>query len=169
MRVLVVLGGNAMTGPDGEASPAAQRAAIELAMEKISDLAAGSHELVITHGNGPQVGKLLVKNEIAASAVRSVPLDWCGAQTQATIGLLIMNALEAVLARHGLSRRVATLVTRTLVDPDDPGFGHPVKPIGRYLLEARGKLNDCGGASLGEPWRTGVAASGCRSAATPRA
>jgi carbamate kinase len=150
MRVLVVLGGNAMTGPDGEASPAAQRAAIELAMEKISDLAAGSHE-------------------IAASAVRSVPLDWCGAQTQATIGLLIMNALEAVLARHGLSRRVATLVTRTLVDPDDPGFGHPVKPIGRYLLEARGKLNDCGGASLGEPWRTGVAASGCRSAATPRA
>ena len=53
MRVLVALGGNAMTGPDGEASPAAQRAAIELAMEKISDLAAASHELVITHGNGP--------------------------------------------------------------------------------------------------------------------
>ncbi len=65
-----------------------------------------------------------------------MPLDWCRAQTQATIGLLIMNALEAVLARRGLSRRVATLVTRTLVDADDPGFGHRVKPIGRYLLEA---------------------------------
>jgi carbamate kinase len=85
------------------------------------DLAAGSHELVITHGNGPQVGNLLVKNEIAASVVPSVPLYWCGAQTRATIGLLIMNALEAVLARRGLSRRVATLVTRTLVDADDPG------------------------------------------------
>jgi carbamate kinase len=69
MRVLVALGGNAMTGPDGEASPAAQRAAIELAMEKISDLAAGGHELVITHGNGPQVSNLLVKNEIVAWVV----------------------------------------------------------------------------------------------------
>ena len=82
------------------------------------------------------MGNLLVKNEIAASVVPSVPLDWCGAQTQATIGLLIMNALEAVLARRGLSRRVATLVTRTLVDADDLGSGHLVKPIGRYLFEA---------------------------------
>ena len=135
MRVLVALGGNAMTGPDGEASPAAQQAAIQLAMEKTSDLAAPGHGLVITHGNGPQVGNLLVKNEIAASAVPPVPLDWCGAQTQATIGLLIMNALEAVLARRGLSRRVATLVTGTVVDVDDPGFGHPIKPVGRYLSE----------------------------------
>jgi carbamate kinase len=85
-------------------------------------LAGAGHELVITHGNGPQVGNLLVKHEIAASVVPPVPLDWCGAQTQATIGLLIMNALEAVLARRGLSRRVATLVTRTLVDADDPGL-----------------------------------------------
>jgi carbamate kinase len=97
-----------------------------------------------------------------------VPLDWCRAQTQAAIGLLIMNAQEAVLARRGLTRRVATLATRTLVDADDPGFGHRVKPIGRYLLEAEASRM-IARAALGEPWRTGVAASGCRSAATPRA
>ena len=158
-----------MTRPDGEASPAAQQAAIELAMEKTSDLAGAGHELVITHGNEPQVGNLLVKNEIAASVVPPVPLDWCGAQTQATIGLLIMNALGAVLARRGLSRRVATLVTRTLVDADDPGFGHPVKPIGPLSPRDRGNPNDCRRAALGEPQQTGVAASGRQPAATPRA
>jgi carbamate kinase len=139
MRMLVALGGNAMTGPGGEASPAAQRAAIELAMERVGDLIAAGHELVITHGNGPQVGNLLVKNEIAASTVPPVPLDWCGAQTQATLGLLIMNALDRVLAERGVSRPVAALVTRTLVDGDDPGFGHPTKPIGRFRPEAEAR------------------------------
>lgn len=128
-----------MTGPGGEASPAAQRTAIELAMERVGDLIAAGHEIVITHGNGPQVGNLLVKNEIAAGTVPPVPLDWCGAQTQATIGMLIMNALDCVLAERGVSRPVVALVTRTLVAGDDPGFRHPTKPIGRFLAEAEAR------------------------------
>lgn len=133
MRVLVALGGNAMTGPDGSATVAAQQTAIAQAMRHIVDVAAAGHDVVLTHGNGPQVGNLLLKNEIAAAAAPPVPLDWCGAQTQGTIGFTIMNALEAALAARGLSRPVAAIVTRTLVDRNDPGFTSPTKPIGRFL------------------------------------
>ena len=133
MRVLLALGGNAMSAPDGSATPEAQQAAIAEAMESVAGLIAAGHEVVITHGNGPQVGNLLVKNELAAAVVPPVPLDWCGAQTQGTIGFLIMDALERALAQRGVDRRVATLVTRTRVDGADAGFARPTKPIGRYL------------------------------------
>lgn len=133
MRVVIALGGNAMTAPDGSATPAAQRTAVEDAAPALAGIVAGGHELVITHGNGPQVGNLLVKNELAANVVPPVPLDWCGAQTQGTIGALLLDALDVELARRGLHRPVAVLVTRTLVDGDDPGFTRPSKPIGRYL------------------------------------
>lgn len=122
-----------MTGPDGSATPKAQRHAIAGAMERVADLVVVGHEVVLTHGNGPQVGNILVKNELAAHVVPPVPLDWCGAQTQATIGFTVLDTLEAALARRGTSRPVAALVTRTLVDSDDPGFSHPTKPIGRFV------------------------------------
>ena len=93
----IALGGNAMTAPDGSARPEDQRAAITEAMEAVADLVVAGRRLVLTHGNGPQVGNLLVKNEIAASVVPPVPLDWCGAQTQGTIGVLVMDALDAAL------------------------------------------------------------------------
>ena len=133
MRVLIALGGNAMTGPDGSATPQAQREAIGRAMGHVATVVAAGHEVVLTHGNGPQVGNLLVKNELAANVVPPVPLDWCGAQTQGTIGFTILDTLEPALAARGLNHPVAALVTRTLVDPDDPGFATPTKPIGRFL------------------------------------
>lgn len=136
MRVLIALGGNAMIGPDASATQQAQQTAVELAMKRVADLVAQGIEVVLTHGNGPQVGNLLVKNEVAAHVVPPVTLDWCGAQTQGTIGFLVLNALESALAARGLRRRVATVVTRTLVDPADPAFEHPTKPIGRFLPEA---------------------------------
>ena len=133
MRVLIALGGNAMTGPDGDAGPAAQIAAAKVAMRSVAELVASDIDVVVTHGNGPQVGNLLVKNEIAASVVPPVPLDWCGAQTQATLGFVLMNALDDELRERGVQRHSATVVTRTLVDAADPGFTRPSKPIGRYL------------------------------------
>ena len=133
MRVLLALGGNAMTGPDGSATPAAQIEAVGVAMRAAAGLVSAGHELVVTHGNGPQVGNLLVKNEVAAHVVPPVPLDWCGAQTQGTLGFTILNALDAALTGVDAVRPVAAVVTRTLVDRDDPGFTHPSKPIGRYL------------------------------------
>lgn len=137
MRVVIALGGNAMTAADGSARPEDQRAAIEVAAEPIADLACARHQLVLTHGNGPQVGNLLVKNELAASVVPPVPLDWCGAQTQATIGVLLLNALDRALAARGSRVRSAALVSRTRVSAADPGFDAPAKPIGRYLPAAQ--------------------------------
>ena len=135
MRIVIALGGNAMTGPDGRADPEDQQRAVEQAAGPVADLVVAGHEVVLTHGNGPQVGNLLQKNELAAHVVPPVPLDWCGAQTQATLGTLLLNALDAALATRGSDRRTAVLVSRTLVDPDDPGFAEPTKPIGRWLTE----------------------------------
>jgi carbamate kinase len=131
--VLVALGGNAMTGPDGSATPQAQLDAIAVASHHLAELIAAGHDVVITHGNGPQVGNLLVKNELAAHVVPPVPLDWCGAQTQGTIGFTLLDTLETALAARDVARPVAAIITRTLVDADDPGFTHPTKPIGRFL------------------------------------
>lgn len=140
MRVLVALGGNAMTGPDGSAAPKEQRHAIARAMEHVAQLVEAGHDVVLTHGNGPQVGNLLVKNELAAHVVPPVPLDWCGAQTQGTIGFTILDTLEAALEARGVDRRCAALVSRTLVDADDPGFAKPTKPIGRFLPYEQAKV-----------------------------
>jgi carbamate kinase len=134
-RVLIALGGNAMTAPDGRATPADQIAALTRAATRIAEVAATGAEVLVTHGNGPQVGNILVKNELAASVVPPVPLDWCGAQTQGTIGFVLTDALERVT-----DRPVAALVTRTLVNADDPGFTSPSKPIGRYLSADEAKV-----------------------------
>jgi carbamate kinase len=140
MRVLLALGGNAMTNADGRARPEDQIAAAQTAMAAVAGLLEHDHDVVITHGNGPQVGNLLVKNELAAGVVPPVPLDWCGAQTQATLGFVLMDALDGELARRSVHRRSAALVTRALVDPDDEGFTTPTKPIGRHLPEAEARV-----------------------------
>jgi carbamate kinase len=132
-RVVIALGGNAMTGPDGSATPEAQRKAIREAAAHIADVVAAGVEVVLTHGNGPQVGNLLVKNELAAHVVPPVPLDWCVAQTQATIAFTLTDELDAALAARDLPQRTAGLVTRTLIDVHDPGFREPSKPVGRFL------------------------------------
>ena len=91
MRALIALGGNAMTGPDGGARAQDQIDAVTAAVEHIADLVASGVDVVLTHGNGPQVGNLLVKNELAAAVVPPVPLDWCGAQTQGTLGFILVG------------------------------------------------------------------------------
>src|SRR4029077_8569112 len=119
---MLALGGNAMTNAEGRARPEDQIAAAEVAMAAVGALLVTGADVVGTHGNGPQVGTLLVKNEVAAAVVPPVPLDWCGAQTQATLGFVLMNALDAALAERGIEQRCATVGTRTLVDRNDPGF-----------------------------------------------
>lgn len=140
MRIVIALGGNAMTSADGRARPEDQAHAVAAAAEPIADLVVAGHDVLLTHGNGPQVGNLLLKNELSASVVPPVPLDWCGAQTQATIGALMLSALDGALDRRGSDRRCAALVSRTLVDAADPGFADPTKPIGRYLPEDEARV-----------------------------
>jgi carbamate kinase len=139
VRVLIALGGNALSSPDGRSGPAEQMAAMSVAAEHIAAVIAGGDEVLITHGNGPQVGNLLLMNEVAAGVVPPVPLDWCVAQTQGTIGLALVNALEHSLAARGLRRPVTAVLSRTSVARDDPGLRRPSKPIGRYLPEAEAR------------------------------
>jgi carbamate kinase len=146
-RVVVALGGNAIAGERG-ADPASQQEAVENACEQIATLVAHGHEIVITHGNGPQVGNLLLKNDLARDVVPPVPLDWCVAQTQATLGFLIVTALEAALARRGIEKVVATVVTRVRVDPEDLAWRRPTKPIGRYVPESEAHAR----IAAGEAW-----------------
>ncbi|MCW2858758.1 MAG: Carbamate kinase [Actinoallomurus sp.] len=162
-RVLIALGGNAMTGPDGAATPDAQRRAVEAAVEPVADLVAGGARIVLTHGNGPQVGNLLIKNQLAARVVPPVPLDWCGAQTQATIGVLLLNALGRALAARGVDQQVAVVATRTLVDAGDRGFTDPAKPVGRYFSARDAERF----GALGQTWRSFGARGWRRVVASP--
>jgi carbamate kinase len=146
-RVVVALGGNAIAGERG-ADPESQQRAVEEASEQIAELVEHGHEVVITHGNGPQVGNLLLKNDLARHVVPPVPLDWCVAQTQATLGFLIVTAMEAALRRRGLERLISTVITRVLVDADDPAWQHPTKPIGRFVPAAEAAER----IAAGEAW-----------------
>src|SRR6201747_2771668 len=147
-RVVIALGGNAMTGPDGSATPGAQRDAIARSAQHIAAVVGTGAAVVLTHGNGPQVGNLLVKNELAAPQVPPVPLDWNVAQTQATIGFTLADELDAALAARGLPQRTASLVTRTLVAAADPHFAAPSQPAGRDLPREEAERF----VSLGRAW-----------------
>lgn len=148
-RAVIALGGNAMSAPDGSATEADQIAALGVAAGHIADLVAAGVEVVVTHGNGPQVGNLLMKNELAADVVPPVSLDWNVAATQASIGFVLSNALDRELAARGIERRSAALVTRTLVADDDPAFADPTKPVGRYVSKEQAEPF----IALGQTWK----------------
>jgi carbamate kinase len=117
-------------------------------MESVAGLVDQGYQVALTHGNGPQVGNLMIKNQLARDVVPAVPLDWCVAQTQATIGYLIVSCLERALRARGIRRAVAAVMTRVLVDRDDPAFQNPTKPIGRHLPEAEAMAH----VAEGETW-----------------
>jgi carbamate kinase len=98
----------------------------------MAGLVALGHRVAITHGNGPQVGDILLRMECAQAILPMMPLDICGAESQGLIGYLIQQALENALRQAGVHRRVITLVTQTVIDPADPAFGRPEKPIGPF-------------------------------------
>ncbi len=136
-RTVIALGGNAIS-PAGTAGTAEEQTTnLHRAMAQVAELVAEGHtQLVLTHGNGPQVGNVLIKNELAKDVVPPVPLDWCVAQTQATIGFTVANTLSYELRRLGVERPVVPVVSRVLVSRRDPGFETPSKPIGPYLTDA---------------------------------
>lgn len=131
-RVVIALGGNAIAPRGFGGTADEQTANLAVAAKAIADVVEAGYEPIVTHGNGPQVGNLLLKNELAAEIVPAMPLDWCVAQTQATIGFTLVTELEAEFERRSIRRGVVSLVTRVLVDADDPSFASPTKPIGRW-------------------------------------
>ena len=149
MKIVVALGGNAMTAPDGSSSPDDQRAAIHVAAEHIAELVELGHDVVVTHGNGPQVGNILLKNELSAEKLVPVSMDWCGAQTQGTIGFTLVNSLERAFADRSIDKPVSALVSRSLVSRSDAAFDDPTKPVGPYFSaeEAEKKV------ATGQVWK----------------
>lgn len=132
MRVLVALGGNALLHRGQPPDADAQRANVVAAAESIAEIAR-EHEVVVTHGNGPQVGMLALESAADPALSRPYPLDVLGAQTQGMLGYLIGQALQNALP----ARQVATLLTQTLVSVADPAFANPTKFVGPVYSEAQ--------------------------------
>jgi carbamate kinase len=134
VTTVVALGGNALMRPGERGTAAEQRANLRETCEALRPLLEADGDLVVTHGNGPQVGNELVRQERAADEVPPLPLYLAVAQTQAEIGALIESELQAVAARP-----VVCLLTHVRVDEDDPAFGEPTKPVGPFYSEEQAK------------------------------
>ncbi len=134
-RVVIALGGNAILRSKELSSYAEQFENVRRTCRQVAHLILEGVQVVLTHGNGPQVGNLLIQNEAAADLVPAVPLDVCGAETQGQIGYMLSQALRNELRAVGVHRPVATVVTQVLVDADDPAFAEPTKPVGPFLSQ----------------------------------
>ncbi len=141
MKIVITLGGNALLRRGEALSADNQRRNIEVAAQALARLAA-KHDLVLSHGNGPQVGLLALQNEAYARenpAVPAYPFDVLGAESQAMVGYMFAQALSRALQTVGSDRPVASILTQSEVDPDDPAFSNPTKFIGAMMTEAEAK------------------------------
>ncbi len=139
-RVAVVaVGGNSLIKDERRKSvPDQYQAAVE-SMHHIADMIAEGWEVVITHGNGPQVGFILRRSELSRHELHEVPLDYCGADTQGAIGYMFQQALQNEFKQRGWHKQAVAVVTQTIVDRNDPAFKNPSKPIGSFMDEAMAK------------------------------
>jgi len=132
MRLVVALGGNAMLrrGDDGTIEKQLERS--DEAMAHIARLVGEGHQIALTHGNGPVVGNIVLRNEAARDQVPPMPLYISGADSEGGLGFMLQLSLANALWMQGVSNPTATIITETVVDADDPAFGNPTKPIGPY-------------------------------------
>src|ERR1017187_2629241 len=130
--IVIAIGGNSLIKDDKHMSVPDQYAAVVETARHITDLLEGGYRVVITHGNGPQVGFILLRSEHSRGILHEVPLDSIVADTQGVLGYQLQQALENEFRRRGLHKSVATIVTQTLVDRNDAAFAKPSKPIGEF-------------------------------------
>lgn len=160
-KVVIALGGNAIQTGDGTAS--AQQQALEATFRQLSLFIENGIDIIISHGNGPQVGNILLQQAAANSPKNpAMPLDTCGAMSQGMIGYWMQNAMEKALKERGIHKNVVTVITRVVVDQNDPAFLHPTKPIGPFYSEQEAKrmmeeTHVCFIEDAGRGWRQVVA------------
>lgn len=152
-RIVVALGGNAILQPGQKGRIDEQRANIRAACRGVTALLQAGYQVVLTHGNGPQVGNILLQQEEAVQTVPPLPLDVCGAQSQGMLGYLLQQELQ-----RQTGRQVVTLLTQVEVDPADPAFSMPTKPVGPFypIEEAELRVTSRGWAireDSGRGWR----------------
>jgi carbamate kinase len=161
-RVVIALGGNAILQPNQEATYENQLENVRKCSEIIARIVKNGHRVIITHGNGPQVGNILRQNEEAKDVVPPFPLDVCSAESQGFIGYMMEQTLKNELRKLNLHHPVVSLLTQTEVDKDDPAFENPTKPIGVFFTEEEAKAlaeekNWVVMEDAGRGWRRAVA------------
>jgi carbamate kinase len=155
---VVAVGGNALIkDKNHQTVPDQYQAAVET-MKHIANMIIDGWGVVITHGNGPQVGFILRRSELAAHELHEVPLDYCGADTQGAIGYMFQQALHNEFRLREIKKQAVTVITQTIVDRNDPAFQNPTKPIGSFMdeLAAREKMTKEGWTMVedaGRGWR----------------
>ncbi|MDL1944721.1 carbamate kinase [Chloroflexi bacterium CFX2] len=161
---VVAIGGNSLIKDEKRKTVEDQYQAAKETTFHIADMIEQGWDVAIGHGNGPQVGFILRRSEIAAKVegMHEVPLDVCGADSQGAIGYALQQTLQNELYRRGIKKSIATVVTQVLVDKDDPAFKHPTKPIGSFMdeTEARHREKDMDWTVVedaGRGWRRVVA------------
>ena len=158
---VIAIGGNSLILDKQHEDVGSQWRAVQETCKHIADMIERGWNLVITHGNGPQVGFILRRNELAAHEVHTTPLDIIGADTQGSIGYMIAQTLGNEFKRRGIQRPIASVVTQVLVDRDDPGFQNPTKGIGGFGSEEEARIFENGGwrvvEDAGRGWRRVIA------------
>ena len=155
---VVAVGGNALILDKNHQTVPDQFNAAVKTVKRIADMIADGWDVVITHGNGPQVGFILRRSELAAHELHQVPLDYCGADTEGSIGYMFQQALYNEFRERGIQKQAATVITQTIVDSKDPAFQNPTKPIGSFMDEELAmKKREKGGWTVvedaGRGWR----------------
>jgi carbamate kinase len=157
----IAIGGNSLITNPKQPDVSSQWDAVRETCEHVADMIAGGWNVIVTHGNGPQVGYILRRSELAAHEVHTVPLDIIVADTQGAIGYMLQQSLDNALRRRGINRTILTVVTQTRVDPNDPAFTKPNKPIGGFMTEAEARRYEAEGWTVvedsGRGWRRVVA------------
>lgn len=136
---VVAIGGNSLIKDKDHQSVSDQFKTTQEICKHIASMINDGWNVVITHGNGPQVGFILLRSELASNVLHTVPLDSCGAETQGGIGYMIQQSLYNEFNRRGVRKQAVTIVTQVLVDKNDPAFKNPTKPIGPFYDEKRAK------------------------------
>jgi carbamate kinase len=132
---VIAVGGNSLIRSKDRSSFADQLATTADTCRSIADVAETGHDVVVTHGNGPQVGFILIRSHLARNRLPEVPFDACNAQTQAEIGYMIQQSLGNEFKRRGIRKPVVTIVTQVVVDAADPAFSSPSKPVGPFYTK----------------------------------
>jgi len=138
-KIVVALGGNALQSGNGPATAEAQLEVVKNTCERIAEIVESGYEVGVVHGNGPQVGRILLASETAKDVTPAMPFDVCGAMSQGYIGYHLQQALKFALKKKGIDKPVVTLATQVVVDAADPGFVNPTKPIGPFYSEEEAK------------------------------